>query len=361
MKGVNFYGKIDELTGYGMATKSFALSFSLSDVQTSFKIPVTNSNKNFLLSLKNSNSDGDIDFYLSIPPWNLQKNNNYKIAYFYWETDTLPAQWKNQINKANELWVPTVFQKNLVLKSGFRGKVSVIPTPAIPRDFSKKASFITKTDREIFSEEYFKFYSIFQWHDRKGYRELIYSYLRAFKPDDKVCLVIKTNPIDGANFSNIIKDIKAIKYSTRLKYFPKIFLIADPIREEYISALHSACQVYVSPHHGEGWGMSLHDAMLAKKLIISTKYGGISEWLDETNSLLLKHYEGPISGMQWNNLYSRSHNWAHPSIVSVEQQMKNAYFNYSKLEELGNNAFELGKNFTAEEVSKYISDRIRTI
>ena len=58
--------------------------------------------------------------------------------------------------------------------------------------------------------------------------------------------------------------------------------------EDYIYSLLNSSDCYVAPHHGEGWGMPIHDAMYAGKHIITTKFGGVTEFLDN-DSVIFAH------------------------------------------------------------------------
>ncbi len=361
MKTINFYGEINDFSGYGNASRALAIAFSKSDVSLKICSDITNSNKAFVSSLKITDDVGGIDFYVGEPPWNKVKNNNYKIAYFNWKTDKLPNAWKNALSSVNEIWVPTLYQKDLVVSSGFRGEVCVIPTPSLPRNFSRKTLLSTKRDKDILADEIFNFYAIMNWHEREGWKELLSAYYKSFKPEEKVCLVLKANPLPGNTAQSIVKDINSLKYHSGLKYFPKVFLITDRLNEDYVSALHASCMVIDSPHRGKGWGMSIHDALLANNLVISTKFGGISDWLDDSNSKIVKHIMGPVSNMSWNPLYNTSQNWANPSILSLASQMRDCYDNFMTYEEVVLAGHDLAMNFTTDAVSQYINSRLESL
>jgi glycosyltransferase involved in cell wall biosynthesis len=107
-------------------------------------------------------------------------------------------------------------------------------------------------------------------------------------------------------------------------------LINDIISESDILSIHKAGDCYVAPHHGEGWGMPIHDAIMSRKQIIATKFGGVIEYLDDDSFFTIPFHMVPVSGMEWNGVYSSSQKWAQPDISSLKSIMRDVYSNHDK-------------------------------
>jgi hypothetical protein len=292
------------------------------------------------------------DFFLRPPAWTASKSKK-KIGYFYWEADKLPPPWASSLKTADEIWAPCNLVRDVCLASGFRGPIKILPTPQ--RNW--KIDFSGKIELPNISDNTFKFYSIFQWHTRKGWKELLTSYFTEFKKEDDVVLILKVNSIHGTNGNRLIhEDILNLKNSLNQTYYPPIFLIDSFISPEQIYALHEYADCYVSPHHGEGWGMPIHDAIFAKKHLIITKYGGITEFLDQNSANIIEHTMGPVKDMEWNAAYNSGQNWAYPSMDHLKFLMRDVYENFNserlilKTKMLDN----LIKNTSIEAVSKQI-------
>jgi hypothetical protein len=311
---VNFHYITDnEYIGYGMASKNMLDAFK--------KI------NNIDLSIVKAGEKSKIfskDFFLRPPPW-ISNSSRKKIAYFYWETDKLPVPWANSLRTADEIWAPCELVRDVCIRAGYKGQIKIIPTPHKPWDIKFSGQIL---DPEI-SKDTFVFYSIFQWHTRKGWRELLTSYWNEFKKDDDVVLVLKVNSIHGIkNDNQIKKDIIELKNSLNLTYYPKIYLIDSILEQNNLYALHEYGDCYVAPHHGEGWGMPIHDAIFAHKNIITTRYGGITEMLDISNSNIIEHVMGPVKDMSWNPAYETGQNWAYPNIDHLKHLMRDVYENH---------------------------------
>jgi glycosyltransferase involved in cell wall biosynthesis len=361
---VRFFGPLSSHSGYGNAVKNFALAFSRSDVPTKFVLSSSSkkSTEDFIGELNNYGGKCDTDFYLHCPPYNRHKSRaKHKIAYFYWEADTLPNNWGRSLSKMNELWVPCNLVRDACRKAKFQGQIKVVPTPCDDWSTSKNAVLPADfSNKYVVSDDVYKFYSVFQWQNRKGYRELISSYYRTFTDRDNVLLVLKVNALNipGHTKDMIKPDILAIKRRLNQKYYPPVYLMTDIIPTSSVRALHNSADCYVAPHHGEGWGMPIHDAMKAGNQIIATKFGGITEFLDDSSAHIIKHSLGPVTDMGWTPLYGKYQNWAYPSTRHLSALLRDVYENHNIYKNKADEAKKIAESMTIDAVSKIISKEI---
>lgn len=355
MPRVRFFGKTTGFSGYSYATKCIAKSFASSRIPTYFA-----SKDIFFKGMSTCNPRCDVDFYIHTPPFSRHKSSNYKIGYFYWETDKLPLAWGRDIcTSLNEIWVPCNLVEKACRAAGFKGKIEVLHTPYLYNSAASKVKVpAIGSVKSFLDSNVYIFYSIFQWNIRKGYKDLISSYLDEFSEKDNTCLIIKTNPIKHKlhGLSKVNKDILEIKNKFKSKKLPPIFLITENLSEDQILGLHKLGDCFVLPHKGEGWGMPIHDAMNSGNLIITTKFGGITEFLDSSNSMIINHAIESVTPMTWNPYYEPSQRWARPSQTHLKSLMRSAYNReYEKL--ITHRSKKLGKSLntklfgiTAEEI-----------
>ena len=364
-KAVRFFGPVRNHTGYGNAVGNFALAFSKSSIDTKFCFSEkdTKSNKDLISRLKVYNGSCGIDFYIHPPPWDRHKSSNYKIGYFYWEADRLPSFWIKKINSVNELWVPCNLVRKACISAGFKGPIEVLPTPIEQWESPERVLIPSPHDEGLcISDNIFKFYSIFQWHHRKGPDILLKTYWDEFGINDNVVLILKVNPLSKSSVSAIKNDIYNIKRSMKRKYYAPVYIIDNIVSVEKIRAIHDLCHAYVSPHRGEGWGLPIHDAMYSGNNVIVTKFGGITEFLSNRNSNIITHHIVPVTNMDWSPyIYNRSQKWAKPSKISLSSQMREVYDKYNsktmclKREK----ARELALSMSIDSVSKKIEKLLR--
>jgi glycosyltransferase involved in cell wall biosynthesis len=363
MNKVRMFGPLGESSGYGNAVRNFATAFSNSNIPTKFQFgrKAEDSNSEFMATLNRYTGDTNIDFYLHGPSWSRHNSLAYKIGYFYWEADCLPISWEKMINQVNELWVPCNLVADACRKARFRGPIKVVPTPVNGWDHDNKISIPSDFSKNyIVSDDVFKFYSIFQWHERKGYRELLTAYYKTFHEEDNVLLIIKANQLEVGGYTKdkIKSDILNIKKRLNQTYYPRLYLCKDIIPTEHIQALHNIGDCYVSPHHGEGWGVPIHDAMMSGNHIITTRFGGVTEHLDDSSAHLIDYKIGPVSGMEWSPLYGGHQNWAHPSVRSLSNQMKKVYSNPNEFTFKTENAHRIANKMNIDAVSEIINKEL---
>lgn len=314
MKKINFHIiTSDKNTGYGKATLNMIELFKatghvINIIHPGRKAPVA-----------------DIDFFLRPPVWT-GGTSKRKIAYFYWEAIPLPQPWAASLNSVDEIWAPCELVKRCCEMAGFKGKIHIVPTPAMPIDFSE----VKDLEIESLSNDSFVFYSIFQWHNRKGWRELLSAYFDEFNSNENVSLIVKTNPINPSLQNEIINNVISLKSDFSYKETPKLVLLPYVMSEEEILSIHKRGHCYVAPHHGEGWGMPIHDAIMAGKQIIATKFGGVIEFLQEESFHSIPFKMSPVTGMEWNAAYSPNQSWASPDVGELKKIMRDVFSNYKK-------------------------------
>ena len=326
-------------TGYGKATSNMIDVFR----DTGAKLNILTPGQRPLYA--------DIDFYLRPPPWNYGVAKR-RIAYFYWEALPLPDGWASLINSIPEIWAPCPLVAQACKMAKFNGKLHIVPTPAKPIDFSK----IKNISIDGIREDCFLFYSIFQWHTRKGWRELVRAYFEEFNENDNVCLVIKTNPINNESLKQIPEDISLIRSEYSHKSTPKLFLITDNISEQDLLSIHKSAHCYVAPHHGEGWGFPIHDALLSGKQIIATKFGGVLEFIDDANFHPIPFEMESVSEMSWNAVYNSKQKWAQPDFNSLKKIMRDVFTNYKKYIEKNMLIKDNLNSLTPEYIAKTIKE-----
>jgi len=358
LPAIRMFGNPQLYSGYGNATYNIGLALSESAVDTRFELWGPNSS--CVKKFNNYSGAPKIDLYIQTPPFSGHKTNNYKIGYFYWEADTLPKPWAKDIrHSVDEIWAPCQLTAEACRKAGFKGPIEILPTPGrlsaeyedvqIPSQFSLDF---------VLSENVFKFYSIFQWNERKGYNHLLRGYLEEFSSKDNVILILKVNPIKhaGHGLNKIKTDIMRVKGSVKKSKddMPKIFVCTDNVSRSVIDGIHKACDAFVLPHRGEGWGMPIHDAIMHGNHIIATKFGGITEYLNDENSFIIRHDIRPVKTMDWNPWYGGYQNWAYPSLFSLKSNMRELYRDKDKYSDKLLRLSELCTEFSVEKCSKNI-------
>lgn len=212
-----------------------------------------------------------------------------------WETTRIPDPAVENLNKAKVVVVPSKWQVEVFSAQGVTAPLRVVPMGVNPdrfaydyRERSGPFTFGTAGNLAV-----------------GGCRKNIEAVIDAFEllgaPDTK--LVIKTYPGDK------IPEIEN----------PSIEVTQEFVSKKQIPEFYQGIDCFVSATRGEGWGLMQHEAMLSGKPVISTNFGGISEFFDASVGYPVD-YDLVSAGKHYENCGL----WADPSIECLRTSMERA-------------------------------------
>lgn len=125
----------------------------------------------------------------------------------------------------------------------------------------------------------FRFLHVSSCFPRKGVDVLLRAYADAFTAQDDVSLIIKTfaNP-----HHQIVRDIDLLKATH--PSFPHVLVIDEDWSQAAMAGLYANSHVYVAPSRGEGLGLPLAEAMMFDLPVITTAWGGQTDFCDATTA-----------------------------------------------------------------------------
>jgi len=254
------------------------------------------------------------------PPRIKDMKGRYNLIYFFWEESSVPREWIDDFNTLDGMLVPTNFVKDVLIKSGVKSRIEVIPTGVEIDLFQKDIPSM-----KINTNKKFLFLNVGSGFPRKGIDVLLKAYVKEFSKDDDVCLVLKTFPNPHNHVSEQIASIAGSDS-------PEIIHIDTDISQNELVSLYKKCDCYVSPTRGEGFGLTMAEAMLCKIPVITTGYGGQLDFCNEENSYLI-NFEMKPSITHLREEYSMGDSlWAEPDIDHLSQLMMYVYVNKDSAE-----------------------------
>ena len=166
-----------------------------------------------------------------------------------YESSILPNGWADMMNhKRLQIIVNSTQQSVMMEINGV--KAVVVPLGIDPEIYRPNG------DRMELAKDKYKFLSIGIPHYRKGFDILLKAFAEEFKPSEPVALVIKTDKLTKLNYweIDIVKEIKKVQRNRTAE----IILITGDC--DNLAPLYRACNCYVSPSHGEGFGLTNYEA-----------------------------------------------------------------------------------------------------
>jgi glycosyltransferase involved in cell wall biosynthesis len=104
-----------------------------------------------------------------------------------------------------------------------------------------------------------------------------------------------------------------------------VIWIGDQWTDGHLTALYRCADVYVSAHHGEGWGLTMSDGMLFGIPVLATGYSGNVDYMHAGNSWLIEFDERRIRDEDQYLLYTNEMKWAYPDEQDLERKLRWLY------------------------------------
>lgn len=205
----------------------------------------------------------------------------YSILNTTVEAASVPAQFVDACEQYDEVWVASDFCKTVLTEHGVEKPIYVIPNAVEASLYNDKAL------PHVFDPplKKFVFVSVMSWSHRKGYDVLINAYLREFSADDDVSLLIVT-PYDNGTDDAAAKYIKRACEQAGPQH-AHIARVGREVPEFEMPRLYKACNCFVLPSRGEGFGLPYVEAGMCGLPIIATNHSGHTMFLNKGNAYLL--------------------------------------------------------------------------
>jgi glycosyltransferase involved in cell wall biosynthesis len=241
----------------------------------------------------------------------------YIVGYWNWELPVVPENWQIGLRFVHEVWVPSNFTADAVnnLLPGGRGpRVRVVPypvatAPPMPARLDR-AAFGLPEDVVIVLVSA----SIASSMARKNPLAAIAAFRAAFGDRRDRLLVLKLGkaghyPDDLAAIRAAVADASNIRIETRT--FPS----ADN------HAFISCCDIVLSLHRSEGFGLVPAEAMLLGKPVVATAWSGNMDYMDPDSTALVGYTLVSVSDPRGNYEVPGAV-WAEPSVVEAAGQLR---------------------------------------
>jgi glycosyltransferase involved in cell wall biosynthesis len=252
----------------------------------------------------------------------------------------------------DEVWVPSKFVYDAVAPASTK-PVAIFPH-AVP-SIEPPATY----DRNYFGlrPDAFVILVAFDLNShltRKNPQGAIEAVRRAFgsaaKPN--VQLVIK---LHGLGFSNARK-----KVHKALGGFPEAVIIDRVLSREEMWGLQACCDVYLSLHRSEGFGLNIAECMALGKCVIATNYSGNTDYFDKTCGAPVGYSLIRVGKSDY--IFPENQYWAEPDIDEAARLLRRAAEDAAWRASLGRAArIRIVTTLSYEAVGKRIVERLSAL
>lgn len=192
----------------------------------------------------------------------LQMENNFRILYTMFESDKLPDDWKEYLEAADLILVPSKWCQKVFQSFGFDTKV-------LPLGYDDKIYKYIERKKEERVGRPFTFLHYNAYNMRKGFMEVFNAFNKAFKPDENVKLLLKTT-------------LKQLPFPIIESEYPNIEVVQGAFDDNEMNKLMEASDCFVFPSRGEGFGITPLETMATGMPAIIPNAHGMSEYFDDS-------------------------------------------------------------------------------
>lgn len=180
-----------------------------------------------------------------------------RVGFATFESSEIPDSWIQYLNQCDAVMVPCTWNKTVFEHCGVTKPIRVVPH-GISNDFY----YVPRPKREIF-----RFLTIGDRGQRKGFIEAISAFVINFKDREDVELVIKARELrESDQVMNLIN--------------PNIRVINEDYTDAQMQSLYASADCMVFAAHGEGFGWPPREFATTGGIALATRFSGLADELD---------------------------------------------------------------------------------
>ncbi len=347
--GINFVGYLKARSGLGQGSRLLCKSL----VNSKYQLAAIDTKYGETKSYEETEFDNILttEFPYNINLFHIQPHTNFEVAlsqigidnlksrynigYWVYEIEDIPKKWYDSFKYVNEIWTPSEF-----VTKAFK-KVSPVPVYTMPYGIETKKDESLNREHFGIPEDKFVFLCLYDPKssvERKNPQAVIRAFKKAFQNNNEnVFLVIKMNKGTEENINELRDELEGMN---------NYKIMTDTFPQEELYSLISLCDVYVSLHRSEGFGLVMAEAMSLGTVCIATNYSANLDFMNKDNSLLVDYKMVPV-GLKKHYLYSEKDLWADANVEQASEYMIKLY----KDKELYNRLKENAQKYISEEFS----------
>jgi glycosyltransferase involved in cell wall biosynthesis len=236
------------------------------------------------------------------------------IGYFVWESDVLPAAWRDACARVDRVWTASTWGRDVLVAGGVAAaRVDVVPEGVDAALFRPDGPTLPA----LAADARFKFLHIGKWEERKFSEGLVRAFDEEFHADPGVVLVLgSSNPfIPGFDLRRHLRGMNLRRPNGLLGLgrTPEHRVIAD---------IHRSCDAFVAPSRAEGWGLPIIEAMASGLPTITTRHSAMTDYAHDGNALLLDCRLVPIPEPLAEEAPHEVGRWAEPDVAQLRRHMR---------------------------------------
>ncbi len=361
--GINIVGYVRAELGLGEAVRSLArachadtIPFSLTDVgyqsqnlQRDTSIEHMATAERFAIDLLYVNADQTPATVAQLHASG-RSPGRYTIGFWHWEQPELPQQLLGAFAHVDEVWVPSTFVRDAV------AAVSPVPVYQLPHavEFepgpqASRAAFALPDNRMLI----LVMYDFHSYQYRKNPQAAIAAFRQAARQYPEMGLVIKT--INGQHHAQALAELRA-----SVADLPHVYFIDEFLTRQQTWDLQSCCDVLLSLHRAEGFGLAPAEMMRLGKPVVATGWSANMDFMTPENSMPVRYRLQPLA--EDVGAYKAGPLWAEADIDHAAACLVQLATDPALAQRLGRQAaLDIRRQLAPVAVGRLVSKRLRML
>jgi hypothetical protein len=261
-----------------------------------------------LNDMKNRWKDRNRPQVLFGPPEMLSRaDGSFNIAYVFSPYDRYEPSWVKELNRMDEVWVTSQFQKESAHASGVKRDIHVMPFGVDPDYFHPAIKSFPLPGR-------FTFLAPVEWGDAYASETLVRAFTDEFSAGDKVVLVINVrSPLEAEDASGgwatevaaaggsgeVEEAVEAM--SLPLDRAPVVFVVDHDIEAYQAGSLYRSADCVVLAGRSSEPGPVAVEALASGVPLVAVDWGAVSGLIDGVRAVGVESAPAPspAAGLQW--------------------------------------------------------------
>ena len=209
-------------------------------------------------------------------------DGHYNIGVWLWELERIPESWIPLIDYVDEIWAPSAYIAGAMQKATDK-PVTVIPY-GMETPYDGK---LTRADFHLREEDFLVLtvYDSNSYASRKNPGAAIDAFRKAFGEHPKdVKLVIKISNPKPEDTAFVEKRLEPGSY----------ILMTERLDRQKMNSLIRLCDVFLSLHRSEGFGLVMAEAMNLGTATVATNWSANTEFMPEGTACLVDYQPVPV-------------------------------------------------------------------
>lgn len=217
-------------------------------------------------------------------------DGSYNISYTFTPYDRFTDSWVKDLNRADEVWVTSEFQRKAAVASGVKKEVTVVPPGVDPDYFNPGIQSFALSNR-------FVFLASGGWGPDQAWETLLGAFTDEFAADEDAVLVLAvTSPEPGAEVEHAVEAM-----NLPLDRAPVVFVVDQEVPPYQEGSLFRSADCLVSVERSSENAITAVKGLACGVPVIVPGWGSATELVDETACLGLDHtlVGSPVEGTLW--------------------------------------------------------------